>query len=65
MLTIADLCERLNCSPATAYRLVKIGALRATKNPGRNGMIRVSEEALADYLTTHLVTVPDDGDAAA
>lgn len=65
MLTIDDVCERLNCSPATAYRLVKIGALRATKNPGRNGMIRVTEEALQDYLTNHLVTTPDgEGQAA-
>lgn len=60
MLTITDVCDRLAISKGTVYRLVRSGELRAHKNPGRNGAIRISEEALAAYLSDTLVKAAPD-----
>jgi excisionase family DNA binding protein len=55
MLTVADVCERLQCGSAKVYRLVRSGHLRAHKGPGRNGALRVREDDLHAYLVASLV----------
>jgi len=58
MLTITDVCDRLNCSPDTVYRLIHSGLLEAHKNPGRNGAMRISETALDAYVAASKVVTP-------
>lgn len=50
MLTLEDVGRRLRCSTSTAGRLVRSGVIASTKFPGKNGSVRVSEQALAAYL---------------
>ncbi len=49
-LTLADVAEVLNISPAQAYALVRGGELRAIKVGGR-GQWRVEESELETYIT--------------
>lgn len=55
MLTVADVCERLQCGSAKVYRLVHDGYLRAHKGPGRTGALRFHEGDLDEYLAGSLV----------
>lgn len=65
MLPVSAVCERLACSRTTAYRLIRTGALKAHKNPGPNGALRVSEESLDAYLAAHTVLPAHDTDVLA
>ena len=49
-LTLADVAEVLNISPAQAYALVRGGDLRAIKVGGR-GQWRIEENELETYIT--------------
>jgi excisionase family DNA binding protein len=55
VLSVADVCRRLNCSPETVRRLVNAGDLPAYKLGGKNSHLRIPEAALADYLDRHTV----------
>lgn len=55
LLTRKEVAERLRVSPATVDRYIKRGLIKATKNPGPNGHIRVDEKDLADYIEQHAV----------
>lgn len=51
MLTLAEVAERLGLSTKTVLRLIKTGQLRAIKaGTAPNSPIRVSEEALAEFV---------------
>ena len=51
MLTAEQVRERLGISQRTLFRLIRSGQLTAIKTgPGKNARIRVSEEALADFI---------------
>lgn len=50
MLTIAEVCAKMGYSPSTVYRLIRTGKLRAYKNPGASGRVRISEAQLDEYL---------------
>ena len=49
-MKIKEAAERLEVSVATAYALVASGKLRASRIGLGRGVIRISEEQLADYL---------------
>ena len=51
-LTSDEACKRLRLSRDTLHKLIKSGALRAHKtSSGRTAPYRISEDAIADYLT--------------
>lgn len=51
-MTVRDVAERLEISVSLVYRLIEIGKLRCTRHGLKRGVIRVSDEQLADYLAT-------------
>lgn len=57
LLTKYEVAERLRVHPHTVDRMIKDGRLKAIKNgdPGKNGAVRISEEALAEYLANSVV----------
>jgi excisionase family DNA binding protein len=48
-LTLADVCDQLQISPAQAYALVRSGELKAIQVGGR-GQWRVEEVKLEEYI---------------
>lgn len=50
MLTVAQVAERLQCSPALVYALCAEGKLTHHRLGLGRGTIRVSEEQLRDFL---------------
>jgi len=50
VLTVRQVAERLHVSQGTVYGLIAQGRLRAFRIGTGRGTLRVSEEALADFL---------------
>ncbi len=48
----------------TVDRLIADGLLKASKGPGKNGAVRIADEALADYVERSTL-VPTESEAAA
>ncbi|MGH3379514.1 MAG: helix-turn-helix domain-containing protein [Actinoallomurus sp.] len=59
LLTKAEVASRLRVHPGTVDRMIKDGRLTAIKNGAPNGAghVRISEEALADYLRENTIEV--------
>lgn len=57
MYSVKQACKALGLSRETIYRLVRTRRLRAHKNPGNNGAIRISREAIDAYLAESELTV--------
>lgn len=54
MLTVTEAAERLGVVAEQVRRLARSGELAAHKTgAARNSHIRISEQAIADYLATH------------
>lgn len=51
LLTIKQVAERLQLSSATVRELIRSGRLRAIRTLGDRGSFRISEAALAEYLS--------------
>ncbi len=49
LMTVKQVSNRLNISPATVYALVAEGRIKAHRFGLKRGTIRISEEALRDY----------------
>ncbi|MGI5162785.1 helix-turn-helix domain-containing protein [Spirillospora sp. CA-253888] len=64
LLTRAEVAERLRVHESTVDRYIKRGLITAHKAPGGpNSTVRISEEALQNYLdqhATHPTPQPDD-----
>lgn len=64
-MTIKQAAERIGISLSLTYELCRLGLLRHTRHgrPGCRGTIRVSEEAVAEYLASRTVDKPvwDEG----
>lgn len=55
LLTLAEVAERLRVHEVTVRRYIRQGRIKAMKGPGRAGHVRISEEALAEYLEQQAV----------
>jgi excisionase family DNA binding protein len=56
-LTAAETRERLRISRETLRKLINSGELKASKiGNGPTSDLRISEEAIADYMERHTVT---------
>jgi excisionase family DNA binding protein len=56
LLSAAEAAERLGVEPETVRRLVRSGELEAHKTgAARNSHLRISEQAIVDYLERHKV----------
>jgi excisionase family DNA binding protein len=51
-VTVRELAKRLEISVSLAYRLVESGKMRCSRHGIGRGVIRISEQQLADYLTS-------------
>ena len=51
-MTINQVAERLEISPSLVYGLIVAGKLRCRRHglPGHRGVVRVTDEMLAEYL---------------
>ena len=49
-MRVKEVAARLEVSPATVYGLIAVGKLRCSRVGLGRGVIRISEEQLADYL---------------
>lgn len=49
LMTVRQVSERLNVSPATVYALVSEGRISAHRFGLRRGTIRISEDSLQQY----------------
>jgi excisionase family DNA binding protein len=49
-MTVREVAERLEVSPATVYALIAAGRLRCSRIGLGRGVIRISDEQLAEYL---------------
>jgi excisionase family DNA binding protein len=58
--TVADIALQLNCSQETVRRLVAAGELEATRFAGRTSRLRISREAVDDYMRRHRATPTAD-----
>jgi excisionase family DNA binding protein len=54
MLTVKQAANKIGISLSLVYELCRLGVLRHTRHgkPGCRGTIRISEEAIAEYLAT-------------
>jgi excisionase family DNA binding protein len=50
--TVAELAELWRLDPSTVYRMIYAGRLRAERHGPRRGAIRVTADAVADYLAS-------------
>ena len=50
MFTVKQAARRLNCSPSLVYDLCAKGRIRHARIGIRRGTIRITEEAIADFL---------------
>lgn len=50
LLTTSEVAERLRVHEGTVRRYIRQGRIKAMRAPGPNSHIRVSEEALAEYI---------------
>lgn len=54
LLTVVEACLRLRMSKSSVYREIDAGELRAHRlGPGK-GVVRISEEAIDEYLTARV-----------
>ena len=56
--TKAEAAGRLRVSTRTIERYIYQGLLEATKNPGSKGRIRISDQAINDFLTAQRINPP-------
>ncbi len=51
-MTVQQAAGRIGISPSLVYELCKQGVIRHTRHgrPGKRGTIRISDEAVAEYL---------------
>ena len=51
-MTVKQVAVRVGISPSLVYALIQAGVIRHTRHgrPGKRGCIRISEEAVAEYL---------------
>ena len=51
-MTVRQVAEKIGISPSLVYALVQAGIIRHSRHgrPGKRGCIRISEDALAEYL---------------
>ena len=51
-MTVAEAAKKIGISLSLTYELCRLGAIRHSRHgrPGRRGTIRISEEAVAEYL---------------
>jgi excisionase family DNA binding protein len=54
MFSVREAAESLGISTSLVYALIQAGVIRHTRHgrPGKRGCIRISEEAVAEYLAT-------------
>jgi len=52
LLKVQDVASRLEISVSLAYKLIESGKLRCSRHGLGRGVIRVSEDQLADYLAS-------------
>lgn len=55
-LTKRETAEILRVCEATVDRYIKRGHLKAIKNAGRNGHVRINKESLDAYIATRAVS---------
>ena len=64
-MTVSECSKRIGISPSLVYELCRLNLLRHSRHgrPGKRGTIRISEEAVAEYLAAceRKQAVPDDG----
>lgn len=61
LLRLPDVAERLDISEPSVRRLIEGGHLESTDvgaGPGRRPRLRVSEQAVADFLAARTITRP-------
>jgi len=51
-VTVREVARSLEISVSLTYRLIESGKLRCSRHGMGRGMIRVSEDQLADYLSS-------------
>jgi excisionase family DNA binding protein len=53
-MTVKQAAERMNISPSLVYELCRLGVIKHSRHgrPGRRGTIRLSEEAIAEYVSS-------------
>lgn len=56
-LTKAEVADLLRVHEATVSRYIKKGLLRAVKNPGSNGHVRIEKASVDEYIAEHAVEV--------
>jgi excisionase family DNA binding protein len=51
-MTVAEAAEKIGISASLVYELCRLGVIRHSRHgrPGKRGCIRISDEAVADYL---------------
>lgn len=49
-MRVREVAERLEVSPSTVYQIIAAGKLRCSRVGIGRGVIRISEEQLAEYL---------------
>ncbi len=63
-LTKQETAEILRVHEVTVDRYIKRGLLKAIKNPGPNGHVRINKESLDAYIATRAVPVPQEDEAS-
>jgi len=56
-LTPSEVARILRCGVETVRRLVRMGLLPATRNPGANSHLRIPAQAVDEYLRSQRVSV--------
>lgn len=53
-MTVREAAAKIGISVSLVYALVEAGVIRHTRHgrPGRRGCVRISEEALAEYMAS-------------
>jgi excisionase family DNA binding protein len=60
-MTVRQTAERIGISPSLVYELCRLGVIKHTRHgrPGKRGCIRISEEAIAEYLASCMRDKPE------
>lgn len=64
LLTRDEAAKRLRVHVGTVDRRIRAGLIRAIKAPGTQGSIRISEEAIADYIKQQTLVVDSESEAS-
>ena len=62
-LTKRETAEILRVCEATVDRYIKRGLIKAIKNPGPNGHVRINQESLDAYIATRAVSTQQADEA--